>query len=219
MPMEMMKKTRFTQMLIDANELALQRFNTWVFDPGMLFGSPDKWWGDFGRRDFPHEGLDFALYCDDVGRIRSLGQGTRVPAMFAGVVRSVFSDYLGQAIVVEHAEVGKSGARRISIYAHTVPLTGVHPGIIIEEGDVIATIADTSRSKAAIEPHLHYTLGQQTGTVVDEQFVWNCMRDPKRIQLLDPLILIDRPHRILATPLQGRPSASSRAPGNQENDG
>jgi murein DD-endopeptidase MepM/ murein hydrolase activator NlpD len=199
--MEMAKKTRFTRMLIDANGLAPQSFNAWVFQPGMLFGSPDKWWGDFGRRDFPHEGLDFALYQDDAGKIRSLDQGTRIPAMSAGVVRSIFSDYLGQAIVVEQVDVEKEGSRRISIYAHTVPLTGVHPGTIIDEGDVIATIADTSRSKVTIRPHLHYTLGQLLGAVVYEQFVWNCMRDPHRVDLLDPLILLDCPHRILASPV------------------
>jgi len=202
--MEMAKKTAFTQMLIDANGFAPQRFNAWVFQPGMLFGSPDKWWGDFGRRDFPHEGLDFALYRDNDGKIRSLGQGTRVPALFAGVVRSIFSDYLGQAIVVEHADVEEDGTRRISIYAHTVPLTGVHPEVIIGEGDVIATIADTRRSKATIRPHLHYTLGQLSGAVVDEQFVWNCMRDPDRVHLLDPLIRIDCPHRIVASPVVTR---------------
>lgn len=201
MPMEMAKKTRFTQMLIDANGFAPQRFNAWVFQPGMLFGSPDKWWGDFGRRDFPHEGLDFALYQDDAGKIRSLDHGTRIPAMSAGVVRSIFSDYLGQAIVVEQADVEEEGSRRISIYAHTVPLTGVHPGTIIDEGDVIATIADTSRSKATIRPHLHYTLGQLGGAVVYEQFVWNCMRDPQQVDLLDPLILLDCPYRIIASPV------------------
>jgi murein DD-endopeptidase MepM/ murein hydrolase activator NlpD len=151
--------------------------------------------------NFPHEGLDFALYQDDAGKIHSLDQGTRIPAMSAGVVRSIFSDYLGQAIVVEQVDVEKEGSRRISIYAHTVPLTGVHPGTIIDEGDVIATIADTSRSKVTIRPHLHYTLGQLLGAVVYEQFVWNCMRDPHRVELLDPLILLDCPHRIIASPV------------------
>ena len=201
MRMEMAKKTRFTQMLIDANRFVPQQFDAWVFQAGMLFASPDKWWGDFGRRDFPHEGLDFALYQDGAGKIRSLDQGTRIPAMFAGVVRSIFSDYLGHAIVVEHAVVEAGGTRRISIYAHIVPLTGVRPGAIIDAGDVIATIADTSRSKAAIRPHLHYTLVQSSGAVVYEQFVWNCMRDPGRVHLLDPLIRIDCPHRIVASPV------------------
>jgi len=199
--MEKEEKTRYTRMLIDANGFAPQRFRAWVFQPGMLFGSPDKWWGDLGRRDFPHEGLDFALYQDDAGRLRSLDQGTRIPAMFAGVVRSIFSDYLGQAIVVEHADVEAGGRRRISIYAHTSPLTGVRPGAIIDEGDVIATIADTSRSKAAIQPHLHYTLGQLCDAVVYEQFVWNCMRDPNQVSLSDPLIRIGWPHRIVASPV------------------
>lgn len=201
--MEKVNNTNFTQMLIDANGFTGKQLNAWVFQPGMLFRSPDKWWGDFGRRDFPHEGLDFAWYCDAAGKMRSLEQGAHVPAMFNGVVRSVFSDYLGQAIVVEHADVEEGGIRRVSIYAHTVPLTGVHPGTIIEKGDVIAAIADTSRSKANIRPHLHYTLGQVSGAVDFEQFVWNIMRDPNRIDLLDPLTIIDWPHRVLQSPVQG----------------
>ena len=195
--MESVKHTNFTQMLIDANGLTGQQLHTWVFQPGMLFRSPDKWWGDRGRRDFPHEGLDFALYCDAAGKMRSLEPGTRVPVLFAGVVRSVFTDYLGRAIVVEHTEVEQEGIRRVSIYAHTVPSTGIRPGTILEKGDVIAAIADTSRSKADIRPHLHYTLGQVSGAVDFEHFVWNIMRDPHRIHLLDPLTVIDWPHRVL----------------------
>ena len=56
------EKSRFTEMLIEANGLDPGGFNRWAFCHGMLFKSPDKWWGDYCRRDFPHEGLDFCLY-------------------------------------------------------------------------------------------------------------------------------------------------------------
>ena len=49
-------------MLIEANGLDPDDFKCWVFSPGMLFDAPNKWWDDYGRRDFPREGMDFCLY-------------------------------------------------------------------------------------------------------------------------------------------------------------
>ena len=49
-----LKKTRFTEFLIRENSLDERGFQEWVFCPGMLFNSLDKWWGDQGLRDrFP----------------------------------------------------------------------------------------------------------------------------------------------------------------------
>lgn len=73
-------------MLIEVNGLDPDNFESWVFCPGMLFGSPDKWWGDLGRRDFPHEGIDFCLYADRSRQIQRLGEQTRIPVMHTGVV-------------------------------------------------------------------------------------------------------------------------------------
>ena len=64
-----LKQTCFTEMLIEANGLDPDEFQSWSFRPGMLFNSPDKWWGDHGQRDFPHEGVDFCLYQDRFGKV------------------------------------------------------------------------------------------------------------------------------------------------------
>ena len=192
-----LKTPRFTEWLVNANDFKRQGFRDWVFQKGMLFGSAHKWWGDRGRRDFDHEGLDFAIYRDDAGSRRWLAPDTRIPALFTGVVRSVFPDYLGQAIVVEHADAGGSRDGHISIYAHTEPLTTVQPGIRVDAGQIIATIADTSQSKANIRPHLHYSLGKVSGNLAYDRFVWNCMRDPHWVALVDPLEIIDRPYRLV----------------------
>ena len=45
-----LKKSRFTEMLIEENALDQGGFEGWIFCQGMLFNSPDKWWGDYGRR-------------------------------------------------------------------------------------------------------------------------------------------------------------------------
>jgi hypothetical protein len=55
------KKSRFTEMLIEENELDQNGFKNWIFCNGMLFNSPDKWWGDHGLRDYPHEGVDYVF--------------------------------------------------------------------------------------------------------------------------------------------------------------
>lgn len=191
------KKTRFTEMLIEANGLDPDDFQQWVFCPAMLFQAADKWWGDRGRRDFPHEGIDFCLYANRSGRILRVDATTRIPAMHDGVVRALFSDYLGRAVIIEHENEPDRKEVFVSAYAHTTPVDGIQPGTIVKEGDVIATIADTGGSTAKIPAHLHYTIGRPSPDPVCEPFVWNTMRDPDRITLLDPLQVIDWPCRVL----------------------
>ena len=190
-------KSRFTAMLLEANALDSGEFQSWAFCPGMRFGSTRKWWGDRGRRDFPHEGIDFCLYRDSAGRLRRLDETTRIPVMLDGVVRARFKDYLGQAVIVEHSAIENGEPGYLSVYAHTEPRGGIIPGARVKEGDVLATLADTSRSKARILPHLHLTLARPLPGLVYEPFVWDIMRDPARVSLLDPAGVIDRPWQAL----------------------
>lgn len=174
----------FTARLLRANGLDPDALRAWVFFPGMRYGSSAKWWGDFGRRDFPHEGVDFALFRRPSGELQRLGPETLIPALFGGRVRAVFRDYLGQAVVVEHA--GAAGEKGLAVYAHTRPREGLAPGVCVEAGEVIAAIADTASSKARILPHLHLSLARPAPGLVYENFVWNRMRDPAQVTLLDP---------------------------------
>lgn len=184
-------------MLIAANGIAPNAFLHWAFCPGMLFGSPDKWWGDHGQRDFPHEGIDFCLYEDSAGNLVRLDETTLIPAMHDGVVKALFTDYLGQAVIIEHEGVRGGGEALLSVYAHTAPGVGIQPGAVVREGDIIATIADTSGSKAKILPHLHFSLGRPSPELAYEPFVWNMMRDPDLVVLLNPISVIDWPWREL----------------------
>ena len=191
-------KNRFTEMLLDANRIAAAAFKCWVFRPGMQFNSPRKWWGDCGPRDFPHEGVDFCLYEDCSGQVHRLDGKTRIPVMADGVFRAMFKDYLGQALIVEHDDL-KGGGPYLSIYAHTRPREGLRRGHAVRAGDIIATIADTRHSKAKILPHLHLSIGRPSPDLVYENFVWNIMRDPGRVTLLNPMDAIDGPWRTFAT--------------------
>ncbi|MGD9364259.1 MAG: M23 family metallopeptidase [Desulfobacteraceae bacterium] len=187
----------FTEMIIEANGLDPNDFVSWVFYPEMLFNSPDKWWGDRGRRDFPHEGIDFCLYMNRSRAILPIGAQTRIPVIHDGIVRAMFRDYLGVAFIVEH-EGHQSGDRKyLSVYAHTSPLDDIRPGDVLEKGDIIATITDTSRSKAKIRPHLHFTMAYPSPDLTYESFVWNNMRDPDLATLIDPLSRIELPYQVV----------------------
>lgn len=178
--------TPYSDMLAIANALDTRDFRGWVFDPGMAFQSSNKWWGDLSRRDFPHEGVDFCFYTDNACRKHRLDAGTRIPAMDDGRIRAVFDDYLGRSLVVGHATGSDECVDYISIYAHTRPLDHIRPGADVTAGEIIATIADTSRFKASIPAHLHFTLGVPAAGLRFDTFVWNDMRNPSLVRLLDP---------------------------------
>jgi len=184
-------------MLIEKNALGQGEFESWLFCRGMLFNCPAKWWGDHGRRDYPHEGIDLCLYSSRSRRICRIDEKTRIPVMHDGVIRAMFKDYLGQAIIIEHGKFDGDPAGFISVYAHTKPRAGLEPGMILKAGDIIATLADTSHSKANIIPHLHFSLGRPAKSFSYDGFVWNIMRDPAKIILCDPLPVIDGPYRAL----------------------
>jgi len=192
-----LKKSRFTEMLIEENALDQSGFECWIFCQGMLFNSADKWWGDQGRRDYPHEGIDLCLYKDRSGRICRIDEKTRIPVMHDGVVKTMFKDYLGQAVIIEHEYSGSNTGRIISFYAHTKPRAGIEVGTIVKEGDIIATLADTGNSKSNILPHLHFSLGLASKSLSYKGFVWNTIRKPQMIILLDPLAVIDWPYQAI----------------------
>ena len=192
----MPRPLQLSQMLIRENGLAQRGFARWVFCPGMLFGSPDKWWGDYGRRDYPHEGMDFCLFRDGRGRIARLDEKTRIPATYAGLVVAMFADYLGRAVVLEHPIPDSNTGRLLTFYAHTRPQPNLRVGATVGEAEVIATIADTSRSKANILPHLHFSLGWASAEIDYERFEWNTIRSVD-ITLLNPLQVLDGSHEVL----------------------
>ena len=198
-------------MLIAENALNLCGFERWIFFRGMLFNSSDKWWGDHGRRDYPHEGFDLCLYRDRSGRICRINEKTRIPVMHDGLVKAMFKDFLGQAVIIEHEYNHSSTGKIISFYAHTNPYPAVKVGTLVKEGDIIATLADTGNSKSKILPHLHLSLGLPSKSFSYEEFTWDRFRDPSMMVLLDPLPVLDWPYQALdaANPACGSSNAGS----------
>jgi murein DD-endopeptidase MepM/ murein hydrolase activator NlpD len=186
-----LKNTRFTEFLIRKNDLDPGGFNGWVFCPGMLFNSTDKWWGDQGKRDKPHEGLDLCLYRDREDTILRLGEKSKVPVIYDGTVVGIVDDFLGKSVIIEHLFSDYDNNRLCSIYGHTIPEDSLYVGKIVKQGDVIATLADSNTSKTGIFPHLHISVGWTSKEISYDSLNWENIGDPNTVTLLDPLKVID----------------------------
>jgi hypothetical protein len=189
--------TRFTEFLIRENDRVKDGFDCWIFHPGMLFHSPDKWWGDRGKRSTPHEGLDLCLYRDTGGRIHCLDDKTRIPVLHDGVIVAIVNDFLGKSVIVEHQDQEGAGLGFCSIYGHTNPPDDLQIGNSVKRGAILATLADSSRSKSGIQPHLHISLGLTDKFISYAQFDWGTIGSWDMLTLLDPLIMLDRPYQVV----------------------
>jgi hypothetical protein len=194
-----LRNTRFTEFLIRKNALDPGGFKGWVFCPGMLFNSTDKWWGDQKKRDKSHEGLDLCLYKDREDTILRLGEKTKVPVIYDGTVGGIIDDFLGKSIIIEHLFSDRDNNRLCTIYGHTIPVDHLHVGKIVKQADVIATLADSSRFKTYIFPHLHISIGWKSKAISYDRLDWENIGDPDTLTLLDPLQIIDGHYFILAS--------------------
>jgi murein DD-endopeptidase MepM/ murein hydrolase activator NlpD len=189
--------TRFTEFLIQKNALDKGGFKGWIFCPGMLFHSTDKWWGDRGKRDKPHEGLDLCFYKDREDKIIRLGEKTKVPAIDDGMVVRIMDDFLGKSVILEHLFSDFDNHRLCSIYGHTIPEDNLRAGKIVKKGDIIATLADSGKFKTDIYPHLHISLGKASKAISYDRLDWKNIGASNTLTLLDPLKVIDWPFSIM----------------------
>jgi murein DD-endopeptidase MepM/ murein hydrolase activator NlpD len=191
------RKTGFTERLMAENGLDEGVFHEWVFCPGMLFNAERAWWGRRGKRHRPHEGLDFCLYRDRLGRMHRLHEGTRIPVIYDGVVAAGFEDFVGKSIIVDHGLTDGAGGRFCTIYGHTRPNRGLRSGKRVTEGDIIGTLAPAGTGKTGVPAHLHVSMGWISEAVSYEALDWNTLGAPTAATLLDPLDFIDYPYALL----------------------
>ena len=184
-------ETRFSEFLIRQNSLDECGFERWVFCPGMLFSSQDKWWGDQGKRDRLHEGLDFCLYRDQRNRIFSLDEKTKIPAMYDGTVVGIIDDFIGKSVILEHDLYDSDNSRFCTIYGHTDLIEGLFICKTVRQGDVIANLACWKELKSNPLPHLHISLGWASESLSYDQLDWKAIGDPGTLTLLNPLDVID----------------------------
>jgi murein DD-endopeptidase MepM/ murein hydrolase activator NlpD len=189
-------KSRFTELIKNYNAFGDHIFKEWIFYPGMLFGSMDKWW-DKSKRDKPHEGLDFCFYSDLSDKILRLNEGVNIPAMFDGIIAGIIDDFLGKSIIFKHNIPGSSMISFCSIYGHVIPDKNIGAGSIVKQGDIIAALADAGKSKAKIFPHLHITLGYTREGILYDSLDWTTISDPKLFTLIDPVKILDHEYRVM----------------------
>ena len=167
-------------MLARTNELGP---GTWRFEPGMLFRSESKWWGDGGPRKAPHNGLDIRSYEEAAGRITTLDGSTRVPAAGDAVVANIIKDFLGYSVFVSHG-AAKGEAGLFSAYGHIVPEAGLSPGASLSKGTVIGRLAEYHGMP--VPPHLHLSLFEIGSDVAVERLDWSGLEVTEGVRFMDP---------------------------------
>ena len=190
-------KTDFTLYIVRENALDRKNFASWAFYPGMLFESPDKWWGDLGKRNTPHEGLDIRFYMDSKGRSLSLNEKTKIPVMFDGTIVKITNDFLGKTIIMAHDFSDLDKGKFCTIYGHITPYTYIYTGQTVIAGEVIATLADTSLSSSGIPPHLHVSVGWVPENMSYDRLDWKMIGGSNLLTLMDPIDMISSRDQIL----------------------
>lgn len=183
-------KSPFSQYLVVLNRPHLDNFQKWLFLPGMLFNSLEKWWGDHGSRLTPHEGLDLCRFQEVSGNQRTLDRHTKIPAAFAGEIVKIHRDFLGQSIFIRHEIFDGRGRSLYSAYGHTKP-RNIEVGSQVAEGAALATISDPASRKLAVPPHVHLTFAWLPSNIDIKDLNWDNIGKNSDITLIDPLTVLD----------------------------
>ena len=204
----------FGERLVRSNALDEFGFDEWVFHPGMLFNARDKWWGDQGNRNKPHEGLDICLYRTKGKEVLRLNESIRIPVMYGGEVVKTSKDFLGVSIFVCHSIYSNQGAQLLTAYGHLKLYDSVYPGKVLSKGYFLGTVAgtgvsvkvgddpdyllvETEKSRSKIFPHLHISVAWISKKTNYEKLGWESIADPGVATLLNPLEIINCRYSIL----------------------
>ncbi|MCF8045381.1 MAG: M23 family metallopeptidase [Desulfarculaceae bacterium] len=176
--------------IAEINRLDIKSPDGWIFHPGMLFQSTAKWWGDFGSRHAPHEGLDILFYRSADGFVDSIGPDTLVPLLADGYAVNICDDFLGRSLVVESRMQSTSRFRIFSVYAHLDIMPGIETGTRLAKGDMVATPASTAGKKSKIAPHLHLSVLEAPSSIPARELDWNLFGNPDSpVRLVNPAFL------------------------------
>jgi hypothetical protein len=183
-------QSKFMEFMLEHNRPRMDGFQRWVFHPGMLFQSQEKWWGDQGLRTVPHEGLDLYSFEAAGGKVQTVDQQTQIPAAFGGQVIKIDRDFLGKSIYISHAIFTGGGRQLLSAVGHTIPREGVQTGQQVVAGEVIASVAGVPGKQSNLPPHVHLTFAWVPKDVGVDQLTWKNLGHDPGITLIDPLAVI-----------------------------
>ena len=182
-------KSFFTERIVLLNSIG-DRFYTWSFQPGMLFGSEEKWWDDGHIRSARHEGLDLCFYLDRAGEKHRLGSDTLIPPLFDGRIVLIVPDFLGMTLFLEHNILRDDGRRLITAYGHLARCEDSPVGHHVSGEEPLGLIADTTRCRRAVPPHLHLSVAWASPELRSEHLSWEAMKEPTLATLVDPLRIV-----------------------------
>lgn len=192
-----MGTTPFVDDLAAYNRLERFGFVRFVFFPGMLFDTRQSWWGQGRFRPETHEGVDLCLFESAGGAIRRLDDTIGVPAAFAGRVVRIMDDFMGKTVVVAHAPENRSGARRLTLYAHIRPDDQLAVGDDLTVGAVFARIAPVRSTKTPLPPHLHLSFARQAALPPIDELEWPVLNRVDRRAFYDPLPVLGCDYRLM----------------------
>ncbi|OQY01027.1 MAG: hypothetical protein B6I26_05335 [Desulfobacteraceae bacterium 4572_130] len=182
-------KDYFDQIAL-CNNFFFADFSEWLFYNGMLFGSYEKWWGDFGLRSNLHEGIDIAMYKDKYGKTKWFDTNIKIPAMAKGGIINICNDFLGKSLIIEHELSQNKKSRIISVYAHVCVAKNIYIGRKIRKGDIIANVCDTSRKKSNIPCHVHISIMEVKKKISNHFLNWEFfeVNNSDLVKLFNPWI-------------------------------
>ena len=181
-------RSSFKENFVRLNHLQ-EHFEDWIFRPGMLFLERETWWGG-GPRTRPHEGVDLRGYRDKEGNECFFAKDTMVPAIYGGEIVKTEDDFIGQSVYVAHDHHAAKDRKLYTIYGHITPRRELQEGTLIDEGEPIGAIAETTEGNRVIPAHLHITVALIAKSVCPEDLGWKMMGDAAAVSLQDPLEMI-----------------------------
>lgn len=190
-------QSSFGDKFLSINHLADPGFKELVFLPAMLFEANDKWWGEKGRRDSLHEGLDIFAYRTVEGRIQYLDDSTQFPVMYSGRVAKVIPDFLGKSVFVIHSRFVNDNRVLYSIYGHSSPRDDIVPGKILNDSEIIGMIAPSN--SRTVRSHLHISMAWVDLSIAPDELSWETIGNNEKIRLIDPLEYIGLPYAVVET--------------------
>lgn len=182
------------------NRLSEERFHMWAFYPGMLFMSREKWWGDMGRRQTAHEGLDIGVFLDYRLKPVLIPDQAVVPVVFEGEVLAFGEDdFFGYTLYVKHADMRVDGRVLCTIYGHVTPHPDLYPGKLVQTSEIIALVSDFGTPKSGITRHLHLSVGWVRESSARDRLTWKMLNDSNIVKLIDPMVVFRGPYTLIGS--------------------
>jgi len=189
--------SNFISRLADINHLTPLGFDRFIFFPGMLFNSKEKWWGRGGCRAVSHEGVDLCFFAGDEDAKFRLDETVQIPMIYDGTVVHLMDDFLGKTVVTLHDVGAASYGPLLSLYGHVQPHDHLNVGDRIHQGEVFASIADPGGRSMFLPPHLHLSLAKPQMFPQVSQLSWEMLNHADRSVFIDPMKALEMDYSVI----------------------